>query len=212
MEFNLFWKEGGVYLCFMAFFMLRLLPLVLLFFTGPIISQTLHPQAVKIKTAFEKLSLDTNNRKLQKNFVAAFPSDAQTFLDIFLPEKLDQLYSESYRYLQMLKRCAKTIPKNVIGKCIDIGKDLVWDADAVGHMQKIIVELSMDYLKVFIGKFGTLSTDEQNRLINFYADVENHNAYTIYQDLIDKLNAIGRTDITAKLEVARTDRKNRQGH
>ena len=193
-------------------FMIRLLPVVLLFLTGPITSQTLHPDAMKIKTAFEKLSLDTNKKKLQKKFVADFPSDAQTFLDIFLPEKLDQLYSESYRYLEMLKRCAMTLPKTVIGKCMDIGKGLVWDADAVGHMQKIIVELSGDHLKLFLQKFRTLSNEEQNRLINFYADVENHNAYSIYQDLIDKLNAAGKTDISVKLEVARTDRKNRPGH
>ncbi|HYV91268.1 MAG TPA: hypothetical protein VE978_05775 [Chitinophagales bacterium] len=187
-----------------------LIAFLLLFKIG--YSQILTADAMKVKTAFDNLSADTNSKKLQEDYIAAFPSDSNSFLKIFGPEKFDQLYSESYKYLEALEKCAATFPIEVINKCIDIGKDLGWDADAVGQLQQMSVDLAIKCTTVFVSKYKTLEGKEQNNLINFYADVENHNAYPEYQELINKLNSIGEKDIAKKLEIARTIRMNRHDH
>jgi hypothetical protein len=169
-------------------------------------SQTLIPDAKKVKTAFDKLSADTNSKELQQLYVAAFPSDTKTFLKIFQTEKFDQLYSDSYRYIDAFEKCAKNFPIQVISKCVDIGKNLVWDADAVGELQHISVQLSIHHLPSFVKKYKTLDSKAQNHLLRFYADVENFKGYPEYQELINKLKIIGEVDIAKKLENARTIR------
>lgn len=175
-------------------------------------SQTLIPASEKIKTSFEKLAADTSNKKLQADYIKAFPSDTKTFLSVFQTKTFDQLYSDSHKYLNELEKCATNFPKDVIDKCIDISKNLVWDADAVGQLQHLNIKLFSQNVNVFIDKFNTLDNKEQDALINFYADVENHNAYKIYQNLIDKLNTSGQTAISKKLELARTNRQKRRDH
>jgi hypothetical protein len=91
------------------------------------------------------------------------------------------LYSNSYNYLEALERCAGHFPAEVISKCVDIGKDLVWDADAVGDLQEISVSLASKYANIFIKKYNALSSKKQNKLMVFYADVEKHGSYNIYQ-------------------------------
>ena len=187
--------------------MKTILTVAFLFFLMSVSSQTLIPDAVKIKTAFEKLSVEPDNKQFQKNYITAFPSDTKTFLSVFQTEKFDQLYSESDKYLDTLEQCATTFPVEVISKCINIGKNLVWDADAVGQLQKISVRIDVRYTSYFVSKYRKLNKKEQDRLINFYADVENHRVYKSYQDLIDKLNSVGQMDISKKLEIARINRK-----
>jgi hypothetical protein len=185
--------------------------LFLLFFQAGF-SQSFIPEAIKVKTAFENLSVDPDNKKLQKDYISAFPNDTKTFLKVFQTEGFDQLYSESYKYLNELERCSSSFPNEVINKCINIGKNLVWDADAVGQLQHISVTLNAKYISVFVNCYRKLNTKEQDNLIKFYADVENHNAYKIYQDLIDKLNSVGQRDISEKLETARKNRKQQENH
>ena len=175
-------------------------------------SQALIPDAVKVKTAFNNFSADTNSKKLQQIYVAAFPSDTKTFLKVFQAEKFDQLYMNSYKYLEAFEKCATTFPTQVIGKCVDIGKNLVWDADAVGQLQQISVQLATKYVKIFVKKYKTLDSKAQDKLLTFYADVENYNAYPEFQELILRLKSIGETDIAKKLDRARTLRKAGSNH
>lgn len=166
----------------------------------------------KVKSAYENLSADKNSKKLQQDYISAFPSDTKTFLAVFQSDKFDQLYSDSHKYIEALENCATNSPTEVISKCVDIGKNLVWDADAVGLLQHISVDIAIQHPPTFVSKYKTLNDKEQDKLINFYADVENHSAYPEYQDLIDKLNSIGEKDIAKKLETARTFRKAKHGH
>jgi hypothetical protein len=177
-----------------------------------LISQTLMPVASKLKTAYEKLLSDTGNNKLQERYIVAFPSDTKTFLNIFQTKNFDQLYENSYQYLELFEKCAPAFPKEVLSKCMEIDKNLIWDADAVGQLQQISVSLSVKYFTIFIAQYRTLSSKEQNGLINYYADIENYNAYSEYQDLIDKLNSVGQRDISNKLQNARTKRKKLKDH
>ena len=190
---------------------IKLLLIFILFFECAH-SQTLIPDALKVKTAFDDLSADTNSKKLQQIYVAAFPSDTKIFLKVFQTEKFDQLYMHSYKYLEAFEKCATRLPTEVVGKCIDIGKNLVWDADAVGQLQEISVRLALKHLTTFVNKYKTLGSKAQDKLLTFYADVENYNAYPEFQELIDKLKNIGEKDIAKKLGSARTIRKSRQNH
>ena len=175
-------------------------------------SQTLIPEAIKVKAAFNKLSADTNSKKLQQLYIAAFPSDTKTFLKIFQTEKFDQLYSDSYKYLDAFEKCATTFPSQVISRCVDIGKNLVWDADAVGQLQQISVRLAIHHLTFFVNKYKTFDSKAQNHLLRFYADVENFKAYPEYQELINKLKNIREADIAKKLESARILRMAEDDH
>jgi hypothetical protein len=175
-------------------------------------SQILIPDATKVKAAFNKLSADTNSKKLQQLYVAAFPSDTKTFLKIFQTEEFDQLYLDSYKYLDAFEKCAKTFPTQVISKCLNIGKNLDWDADAVGQLQQISVRLAIRHLALFVNKYKTLNSKAQNHLLRFYADVENFKAYPEYQELINKLKNVGEGDIAKKLENERTLRMAKTDH
>jgi hypothetical protein len=192
--------------------MRTLLTTTLLFLFTSLNSQKLIPDADKIKAAFDKLSADTNNKELQAKYVAAFPSDSGTFSNVFQTIASDRLYSGYYKYLQVVEMCATSFPKEVIGKCIDLGKNLTWDADAIGQLQTISVSIATKYLTEFIGKFNTLTQKEQDKLINFYADVENHNAFPAYEYLIEQLSLNGQKNTSKRLEIARAKRKQMNDH
>ncbi|MFZ7166271.1 MAG: hypothetical protein ACO1G5_01870 [Bacteroidota bacterium] len=186
--------------------------ILFLFFCEFCNSQTLIPDAKKVKLAYENLSANSNSIILQQNYVAAFPSDTNTFLAVFQTTKFDQLYLDSDKYIEAFEKCAGTFPTEVIGKCVDIGKNLVWEADAIGHLQHISIALAANHLTTFINKYKTLDNRQQNSLIRFYADVENHNAFEEYQKLIDKLKSVGEMDIAKNFETARENRIKRQDH
>jgi len=192
--------------------MKTLLAISSLLFIATGFSPTLIPEALKLQTAFANLSADPDNKRLQENYIAAFPTDTKTFLIVFQQEKFDQLYSESNKYINELERCSTSFPEKAMSKCINIGKNLIWDADAVGELQQISVTLNARYISVFISLYKNLKNKEQENLIQFYANVENHGTYKIYQDLIDKLNSVGQRDISEKLETARTSRKLQKDH
>ncbi|MDP9041129.1 MAG: hypothetical protein M3N30_04045 [Bacteroidota bacterium] len=189
-----------------------LLTITFIFFFTSLLSQALIPDAVVVKRAYKKLAADTNNNKLIKSYIDAFPSNSKTFLDLFLSKNLDQLDNESNKYLDLFERCAVKYPEKVLSKCVKIGKNLTWDADVVGQLQQISIELSIKYLNNFIDSYNTLNSKEQNSLINFYADVENYDAYPEFQELIDKLNSLGQTGISNKLKKARAKRKRSDDH
>lgn len=183
-----------------------------LFLFKPGYSQALIPDAFKVKSAFDDLSTDTSSKKLQKLYVASFPATTEMFLNVFHTEKLDQLTVGSNKYLEAFQKCAARFPKKVIHKCVDIGKNLVWDADAVGQLRQISVALAIKHAKSFIDKYEMLDDREQEKLIAFYADVENHSVYFEYQRLIDKFKFLGEKDIAKKLEVARINRQKKESH
>jgi|SRR5580704_12868655 hypothetical protein len=186
--------------------MKTLLSILFLILSKSLISQDLIPDAVKIKSAYELLLADTSNKKLQESFVAAFPLNTRSFLDVFQAKNFDQLYNVSHKYLELFEKCAAEYPQKVLGKCVNIGRYLIWNGDAVGQLQNICVSLSVEYPRVFLYDYQTLSIKDQNGLISFYADVENFDAYPEFQELIDKLNSIGQSAISRKLENARTKR------
>lgn len=174
--------------------------------------QSLLPQAVRVKKAYEMHLQDTAASTGKMGYVTAFPSNSEVFLKVFNPKTFDQLYSVSYNYIDALQQCAASYPKEVISKCVDIGKELTWNADAVGYLQKASVTLAAKYPGLFVDKYKRLHENEKKKLIGFYADVENHSAYPEYQELIDSVKRIGSTAIAKRLETARVEREKVKNH
>src|ERR1700733_2529558 len=136
--------------------MKRLLTFVFLLFFKFLISQALIPEAAKIKAIYVKLAADTGNRVLQESYITAFPSNAKSFLKVFQTKTFDQLYEDYDKYLDLLDYCSLAFPGRVLSKCINVGKDLVWDADAVGQLQHMCVLLSGKYIRIFITDYKKL--------------------------------------------------------
>jgi hypothetical protein len=175
-------------------------------------AQTLIPEAQKVKSAFESLSANPQSKELQQSYVSAFPSETKTFLNIFHSEEFDQLYDSSHVYIYAFADCSDMFPAEVIDKSIDIGKNLVWDADAVSYLIHVSVMLATEHVQLFVEKYRLLTSKEQNNLLALYADVENHDAYSEYQILINVLYSRGENDIAQKLNEARAIRKMRNDH
>lgn len=175
-------------------------------------SQSLLPKAQKLKIAFDKLLTNDKSLEFQKNFLDAFPSDSKSFLSIFQSKNFDQLDSDYEKYLLTFEKCSNNFPNETIDKSVDIGKSLIWDADAVGLIQNISIKLANKYLRIFISKFRLLTDKEQNGLIAFFADVENFDSYPEYQELINNLKMIDEKNMAQKFEKARQMRKLKNDH
>jgi hypothetical protein len=115
-------------------------------------------------------------------------------------------------YINALNICATSFPYSVISKCLDISKHLVWDADAVGYLRELDMELIITHLPLFIRKFNTLNIAEQDSLIAFYADIENFSAYPEYQHLVNDLKALHQDALCKKLVMAKRKRMRSRDH
>jgi hypothetical protein len=115
---------------------------LLLVVFGTSFAQNLLPEALQVKDAYEKLLKSPSRENYREVYVMSFPSSSKTFLKVFNSKTYDQLFSVSYQYIDALQRCAGSYPKEVISKCVDICKDLTWDADAVSYLQHTSVSLA----------------------------------------------------------------------
>ncbi len=95
---------------------------------------------------------------------------------------------------------------------INIGKDLKYDADAIGQLQNEIVHLGNEHINLFLAKLKALPYNQTAHLINLLADVENHKAYPEYQQLIDLLKKRGEVKIANQFITARTLRMKVRDH
>jgi hypothetical protein len=170
------------------------------------ICQTLSPNSEKIKKAYDQLKVNDSSETLQLNYISAFPNSKEEFLAIFNPDDHKQLSNVSDQYLDMLLVLGDKYPTKVLRKSMNIGKRLKWDADAIGYLQHLIVDVANKHPNVFIEQIDRLHENEKTSLIRFLADVENHRAYPEYQDLIDKLNAAKQNTISKMFIQARKER------
>ena len=169
--------------------------------------QSLSPTSEKIKKAYDQLKINGSSETLQLNYINAFPNSKEEFIAIFSPEDGKQLSTVSDQYLRLLLVLGDRYPTKVLRKSMNIGKRLKWDADAVGYLQHLIVDVANKHPGVFIEEIGKLNEDEKASLIRFLADVENHRAYPEYQALIDKLIFAKQNTISELFIQARKERQ-----
>jgi len=100
------------------------------------------------------------------------------------------------------------------GRTLEVGKLLLglcktaqWDADAPAYLQDATAAYAKEYTGTFVKILKRLKRKEQDHVVTFLADVENHDAYPEYQGIIDHLKGLGDNDLVAKFEKARKKRK-----
>lgn len=187
---------------------------ILLLLLWPVLSfsQALSARSKQIKNAYEELENDTGSKKNQLTYLHIFPTSSKEFKEIFDPKDFGQLYNDSYKYIEAFVKLDKYYPMQVIDKAVDIGKNLIWDADATGQIQQEIVNMGNKYIAVFIKKLESLASNEKAKLITFLADVENHKAYPEYQQLIQSLDNNGQHNLAKQFTDARSRREAENNH
>jgi hypothetical protein len=170
------------------------------------------PEAMKVRSAYAQMKIYPGEKAKQLAFLNAFPSAKQQFMEMFQAANNGQLTSNSHEFIESFIDLAKTYPTQVVDKAINIGKDLTWEADATGYMQHGIVQLGNQYTKIFATKVKSLTEADQDKLIKFLADVENHKAYPEYQQLIDALAKTGEVKLSNKMIEAKDLREKTPNH
>jgi hypothetical protein len=74
------------------------------------------------------------------------------------------------------------------------------------------VELGNKYTTIFVQKLNSLKPVEQSNLIKFLADVENHDAYPEYKQLIKAINDAGQKDLADQFTEAMHKREKQPNH
>lgn len=169
--------------------------------------QPLSADSKNVKAAYDELAKHADSKQKQLAYLKAFPENKKQFLEVFGAADFGQLYKGSHEYITAFFELSKKHPAAVIDKSINIGKDLIWDADAVGDLQHSIVEMGNEHTSTFARKVNALTAQQRNNLAKFLADVENHKTYPEYQALIDALNKIHQVKLAGRLIKARTERE-----
>jgi hypothetical protein len=160
-----------------------------------------------VKQAFSALNVKPSSKQAQLAYLRAFPNTKAAFLRVFMDvPNFGQLYNESHEYIAALQRISKAYPQEVLRKCFAVGKDLTWDADAVGYLQHATVEIGVASPRTFAEEARKLTAPEQLKLFRFLADVESHRDYIHYPLLMKRLTETGASDLAAKLRRAKERR------
>ena len=194
---------------------LKLILIILVSFNLSTYSQTdkLLPETQIIKTAYDNLLKNPDNKELQERYIFDFPDNPEIFRKVFQSPTFDQLYMDSHIYIFKLAELSKKNPDLVGDKlirlCIGLKK---WDADAIGHIQHVTMGYSNSNYSAFIGLIKKLNNQDLNTLATFLADVENHSAYEDYQEFMDKLKTNKETGLFNLFKKAKDTRISQKDH
>lgn len=147
--------------------------------------QELSADAEKVKKQYGYLRFEERAALSHVDYITAFPKDKETFLNVFYPYKLDQLYEYRHEYMKALKTIGALYPQLVLAKAIHIGKDLQGSEDIVGELQDIVIGLGISHTLEFITEAKLLKKEELLSFARFLADAEDKAGV---QTLVDKLN------------------------
>jgi len=170
-------------------------------------SQAPSQAAMKLKATYIQLKIYPGSKPKKLAYLKSFPGNKQQFAEIF---QNGPLHSEYIEYLNFFIGMAKDFPADVVGKAVDIGKDMTYDAGTGKQMQLAIVQLGVQHPKEFAAKVKALSAHDIDNLVKFLADAEDHKKYTEYQGLIDVLDKINEVQLADKLIDARVQREKKE--
>ena len=180
-----------------------LLIIILLVQSLPCQTTDLKSASKKVVRAYEQLNKNSRNDSVQLNYIRSFPHDWRTFLSVFQPDDLSQLYPKYDDYTTVLDSLRIKYPVEVGKLLIGLACKAKWEADATGDVQHILGRFAVCNTILFAKLLREQTKSEQNNVIKFLADVENHDAYPEYQSIIDNLNASKQYQLSKKFEIAR---------
>ena len=186
-----------------------LLLLAILCQSAPAQEKHLSPNGRKLKEAWAELQRKPNDPIIQKRYLAAFPHDYKSFLELFDLNR--ELYDDGHEYIDMLPTLARSHEREVGELLVQLGGDAHYDADAPSYLQHATSTYGSQHTQMFVRYLKSLPPGRQAQLIAFLADVENPAAYPEYQSIIDHLKSLGDSDVAHKFEVAR-EKRSSQSH
>lgn len=163
----------------------------------------LTPEAGKVRDAYEWLLKQSNLPENQLLFIRSFPDNKNAFIETFTPHTFDQLYFQRDLYLAKYHEFGRMYPKQVLAKSVEIGKKLHVADGPAAEIQKSIMDIANSRPEVFVTEMKGLNKKERLALVTFMADINDHNSYPQYQELIDKLLKIEANNIADMLIEAR---------
>jgi hypothetical protein len=174
-------------------------------------SPPLSDEAQRVQSAYARLKANPKSASAKLAYLRAFPTTKAAFIRVFNSADGGQLSATSHEHVATLKSVAHTYPQPVLALCFSIGKNLAWEADAVSSLQHASVEIGGLHPRTFAAEARKLKPTERVALFGFLADVENHQKYSEFHDLIKRLNESGDSDLGSGLEQAK-QRRMRQPH
>lgn len=169
--------------------------LIFIVLTHAVFAQQLSSKSKEIVAAYNQLQKQPDSKAYQLDYIKVFPGNSTEFIKTFESEDFSQLYNNSYQYVDAFVNLTKYYSSEIIYKSINIGKNLVWEADATGQIQHEIVGMGNSYTAIFIKAIKSLTPKDQSSLITFLADVENHQAYPEYKRLYKSIAHAGEKDL-----------------
>lgn len=183
----------------MAFFLLELLSLHVC-----AQEKQLSPKAQELTRALAALQSKPDDPMTQEHYLQAFPHDYKSFLDLF--DLHHELY-DGHDYIDVLPSLARNHDIQVGTLLVGLSKDAHKEADAPTYLQLATASYGSQHTKSFAKL--QLPTEEENHVITFLADVENHHAYAEYQGIIDHLKGLEEQDLANQFEEARKKKEQR---
>ncbi|RXQ91025.1 hypothetical protein EO244_13050 [Ancylomarina salipaludis] len=194
---------------------LKLILIFIVSFNLSTYSQTdkLLSESQTIKTSYDNLLKNLDNKEFQKRYIVDFPDNIEIFKKVFQSPTFDQLYMDSHLYIFKLAELSKNfsdlVGDKLIRLCIGLKK---WDADAIGHIQHVTMGYANSNYSDFIGLIKKLNNQDLNTLVTFLADVENHSAYGDYQGFMNKLKTNMETELFDSFKKAKELRISQKDH
>jgi len=160
-----------------------------------------------IKDAYDMLIREPNCKKNQIDYINKFPDNWNKFIKIFHPEDFNELYDKSHYYIWMLDTLSNEYPNEIGTLLIKLSRKAKWDADAPGYIQHTLANFGASKTKLFMKILLKEKQENLNNIITFLADVENHNAYTEYQQIIENVLKLGNKELGNKFITAKQKRQ-----
>jgi len=114
-----------------------------------------------------------------------------------------------FKFADLSKDFLDLVGDKLINLCIGLKK---WDADAIGHIQHVTMGYANSNYSDFIGLIKKLDNQDLKTLATFLADVENHSAYSDYQNFIDKLKINKETELVDLFKKVKEIRISQKDH
>lgn len=174
--------------------------------------KTLSPQAQELKSLLTSLKERPNDKSIQLQYLEKFPKDIGAFRFLFDQSDFAELYLDSEEYISSLYDIEKDQPDTVGKILIGVSKDAPQGADALSYLRKVTAQYAGKHTATFAKLLHNNTDADRAKLIKYLADVENHNFYPEYQQVITNLRKIGETDLARQFETARSTRMKQKGH
>ncbi|WP_375417203.1 hypothetical protein [uncultured Hymenobacter sp.] len=183
--------------CLLSFF-LSLILLSPIQANGP---ESLSAESRLVQEAYLAYTAKPLSEKTQLNFLRAFPKSGVAFRRIFDEPNFGQLYETSINYISSLEKLSNRYPKQVLRLEITLGKNLVWSADAINHLQRITLTMAIVQPRLFAVEAAKLTPTEQQKLSEFLTGGAEREDLSCSQ-LVKELTKIGSVNLAKQLRQA----------